>query len=115
MRIAVDFDGTINEKEEEYPFGSTPNMELINFLIDMKKQGHKIILSTLRENEVLDYALEYCEKLGLKFDKINENLDKDIQKWGYDPRKISADYYIDDRNLTLENYKKIKGNKNEEL
>ena len=104
MRYSVDFDGTINKNDSEYPYCYSPNLELIEFLKNEQHKGAKLILNTLREGKVLDIALAFCTYHGLIFDKINDNLDEDIEKWGYNPRKISADVYIDDKNVNIEDF-----------
>ena len=38
---------------------------------------------------------------GLVFDAVNEPLPEQIKQWGNDTRKIYADYYIDDKNMTI--------------
>lgn len=38
---------------------------------------------------------------GLVFDVVNEPLPEQIKRWGNDTRKIYADYYIDDKNMTI--------------
>lgn len=38
---------------------------------------------------------------GLVFDAVNEPLPEQIKRWGNDTRKIYADYYIDDKNMTI--------------
>jgi len=109
-RVAVDFDGTLDlSPEEQFPYCSKPNKELFKVLIERQKQGDKIILNTLRENIKLDMAIAFCKYNGLEFDKINDNLEEDINLWGENTRKISADIYIDDRNKSIEEY--IKENK----
>lgn len=100
-KYAIDFDGTIDLSEETYPYPVKPNYELIEFLKKKQKNGDKLILNTLREGTSLKIAIAYCEYLGLYFDAINTNLVEDILKWGYNPRKICADYYIDDRNKNI--------------
>ena len=38
---------------------------------------------------------------GIVFDAVNEPLPEQIKRWGNDTRKIYADYYIDDKNMTI--------------
>lgn len=96
MRIAVDFDGTI--VEHAYPAIGKP----IPFAIDVLKklqneEGHQIILWTVREGELLDEAVEYCRQRGLEFYAVNRNHpDANLT---FDPRKLSVELFIDDRNL----------------
>lgn len=104
---AVDFDSTLNLNESDYPYCHSPNTELFKFLINRQKLGDKIILNTVRTGYILDMAVAFCKYNGLTFDKVNENLEEDIIKWGVNPRKISADFYIDDRNVLLSDYKNV--------
>jgi hypothetical protein len=101
--IAVDFDGTLCE----YAFpkiGSqtSEQKELLELLIELKKDGHKIILWTNRGDndkyKVLTEAIDWCRSKGLEFDAINENLPDQEKISGYSP-KIMADFYIDDKAL----------------
>ncbi|MDR1436689.1 MAG: hypothetical protein LBI65_01085 [Candidatus Symbiothrix sp.] len=97
MIIAVDFDGTI--VEHEYPKIGKP----IPFAIDVLKKlqaedKHVLILWTMREGELLRDAIDYCEKQGLTFYAHNKNYPG--EEWEEDTvRKLSADVYIDDRNI----------------
>lgn len=45
------------------------------------------------------------EKLGLRFDYINENTKENIEKYGNNTRKVFAHYYIDDKNMTINDLK----------
>ena len=96
MIYAVDFDGTLCE--EKWPGIGKPNTRLIDFLKQEQKNGNKLILWTMREGDYLQEALDWCEGLGLIFDAVNDNLQSQKDLYGNNPRKISADYYIDDHN-----------------
>lgn len=96
MLIAVDFDGTI--VEHEYPKIGRPIPFAIETLKMLQKDGHSIVLWTVREHEYLDDAVAYCRERGLEFYAINSNM-PDIIPDGLQSRKISADLYIDDRGL----------------
>lgn len=93
--VAVDFDGTICENA--WPGIGEPNWELINWLCWWREKGNKLILWTNRTGEKLEEAVTACKTWGLRFDAVNENLPERILFYGNDCRKISADYYIDDR------------------
>ena len=98
MIIAVDFDGTLCE--EEWPEIGSANKFLINKLIDLQKQGAKVILWTCRNGNLLEDAVNWCGQHGLIFDAVNENLPEILESYGgKDSRKITADYYIDDKAL----------------
>jgi hypothetical protein len=101
--IAVDFDGTLCE----YAFPKIGEQkqhhkELLELLVTMRKNGHKLILWTCRgDNEeypCLSEAVDWCRKQGLEFDAINENI-KGTKKLSGPSPKVLADYYLDDRSL----------------
>ena len=61
MTIAVDFDGTIVEHRypaigKELPFAVASIKQLIN-------EGHRFILWSVREGELLDEAVKWCPSL----------------------------------------------------
>jgi histidinol phosphatase-like enzyme len=93
--IAVDFDGCICS--DKSPDIGEPNWDIINAIKSEQKVGTAIILWTCREGRNLKNAIAACEKWGLKFDTINENIPEIIRLWGGDSRKVTADEYWDDR------------------
>lgn len=95
MIIAVDFDGTLCENK--YPEIGKPNKKVISELKARKENGDRIILWTCRTGNKLKAAVHWCEKRGLVFDRVNENLPEIIEKYGEDCRKITATEYWDDR------------------
>jgi hydroxymethylpyrimidine pyrophosphatase-like HAD family hydrolase len=106
--IAVDFDGTL--VTDEYPSIGLPNLDLINF-IKGNKDKYIFILYTMRHGTDLEQAISFLQLYDIEFDYINENVPELVAKFG-DTRKIYADYYIDDKNLTLDNWKQnlLEGN-----
>jgi hypothetical protein len=99
MIIAVDFDGTL--AEDKFPDIGEPNVKLINAIKELYKNGHEIILWTSREGIVLDNAVKWCKKQGLKFHKVNDNLDRIKQQYNMNVRKVYSDVYIDDKALQV--------------
>lgn len=97
---SIDFDGTLAVTDYPKIIGPIPFM--IRFCKEETSKGNLLILNTCRTGEHLDAAVKWCADQGLTFDAINENLLSRIIEFGGDCRKISADYYIDDRNLPLE-------------
>lgn len=93
--IAVDFDGTLSLGE--WPNNGPANTELIGFLKERRKGGDKLILWTCREGNALQEAVKWCAKEGLEFDAINDNIPEMIELYGTNSRKVSCDYYIDDK------------------
>ena len=99
MIIAVDFDGTI--VEHKYPKIGREKPFAIDTLRRLAGEGHKIILWTSREGELLEDAIRFCKDRGFTFYAINSDTpagsltftDKTTST------KLVADVYIDDRNL----------------
>ena len=93
--FAVDFDGTLCFSN--WPDLGEPNVPLINYLKGQQAAGNKLILWTCRAGEELSAAVNWCTDHELHFDAINDNLPEIIALYGNNSRKISCDYYIDDR------------------
>jgi len=108
MIIAVDFDGTLCENR--WPNIGAPNKMLIQRLIELRRQGHKVILWTMRTDKPMEIqgetrkllfeAVDFCEQQGLIFDSVNEPDEDNAKRFGNDSRKIYADIYIDDHNVS---------------
>lgn len=100
--IAIDFDGTITEKGA-YPDIGTINHEVVYAIKNAQKMGAKIILWTNREDNntrhpgCLTQVVNACGEQGIIFDAINENIPEIGECFDLGTRKISADYYIDDK------------------
>lgn len=95
MIIATDFDGTLCTRN--WPGIGEPNTKLIEFLIQSRKNGDKIILWTCRHDECLQNAVDWCRERGLEFDAVNDNVQERIDMYNDNSRKVSADMYIDDQ------------------
>lgn len=97
--IAVDFDGTLCE--DKWPEIGEPNPYVINYILEEKENGARIILWTCRSGRDLDAALRWCKEMGIVFDAVNANLPEVLDELAVgDSRKIFAHEYIDDRNNT---------------
>lgn len=96
--FAVDFDGTLCENK--WPEIGRPNLKLIDFLKGTRKLGNKVILWTNRDGEELQAAVDWCKEKGLEFDAINDNTKEMIEFYGNNCRKIFANFYIDDKNVS---------------
>lgn len=101
MIIAVDFDHTLADTDATKIYA--PNTKLIEYLIDRRKHGDKLILWTCREDTRLYDAIVWCHGQGLSFDAVNENIDG-LKKNGIDPRKIFANLYIGDDCCNLKEF-----------
>lgn len=99
MIYAVDFDGTLCINK--YPEIGEPKQNVIDFCIKRKEQGHKLVLWTCRAGERLEEAIKWSSEHGIFYDAVNENLPDEVEKWNNDPRKIGADFFLDDRNIDI--------------
>ena len=68
--IAVDFDGTLCYSK--WPELGQPNLALIEYLQEWKRNGNKLILWTCRAGEALSKAVEWCREQNLEFDAVND-------------------------------------------
>ena len=93
--IAVDFDGALCYSS--WPELGAPNAPLIEYLRRWREEGNKLILWTCRAGEALDRAVAWCCEQHLTFDAVNDNLPEIVALYGNNSRKITCDYYIDDR------------------
>ena len=93
--IAIDFDGCLCENN--WPEIGAPHMDVITAAIDEKNNGAALILWTCRVDEKLGEAVAWCERVGLVFDAVNDNLPERIAAYQNDCRKVNADEYWDDR------------------
>lgn len=100
---AVDFDKTLN-LAEKYPQIGEPNVKLFKFLKARRAAGDKVVLWTCREGELLKEAVKYCNSYGLYFDAVNDNTEENKAYFGNNCRKVWAHYYIDDRNMSMEEF-----------
>lgn len=98
MTIAVDFDGTIVEHKypeigEEIPFA----VETLKMLAN---ERHRLILWSVREDKLLDEAVEWCRERGLEFWAVNRDYPEETRHNNPSySRKLKVDMFIDDRNI----------------
>lgn len=97
MRLAIDFDGTI--VENDYPNIGNKIRGAVKYMRILHLEGHKIIINTCRAQEFESEAKAFLINEGIPFDYMNCNLPEDINHFGMDCRKISADIYIDDKQV----------------
>lgn len=97
LTIAVDFDGTI--VEHKYPEIGDEMLFAFETLKALQKKGHKLILWTFRAGRYLDEAVDYCQEHGVEFYAVNKSYPEEEFKPGAISRKLSADLFIDDRNI----------------
>ena len=96
MIIAVDFDGTI--VENKYPRIGKEILFATDTLKALNKQGHQLILWSVRRGKQLEEAVAFCEERGVEFYAVNKSYPEEVFDEGIS-RKINADIFIDDRNI----------------
>ena len=101
MIFAIDFDGTLCVNK--FPEIGEPDWAVINKCIELQQGGHTIILNTCRVGKFLQDAVQWCAEKGLVFNFVNENCTERVNQYA-DCRKIGADAYIDDKNLSIEQF-----------
>tara|TARA_R110002012_G_scaffold50835_2_gene131491 strand:+ start:10943 stop:11293 length:351 start_codon:yes stop_codon:yes gene_type:complete len=111
LTIAVDFDGTLCQYAfPEIGEQTKDQVQLVDHLIHMRENGHKLILWTNRgdseEYPVLTEAICWCKERGLEFDAVNRNLSTKKKLSGPSP-KIMADVYLDDKALHVSNWRSL--------
>ena len=97
--IGVDFDGTLAVTRGTYPRIQGPIQEIIDYVKSEQEEGAYLILITMRENEELVQAVEWCKEQGLEFDAVNDNLPHMKDFFKNNPRKIFCNEYLDDTNI----------------
>jgi hypothetical protein len=93
MDIAIDFDGTV--VTHDYPeigedIGAVPVLK------ELVKEGHRLILNTMRSGEMLMCAVDWFSSNEIPLYGVNENPTQ--KSWTQSP-KIYAQLYIDDAAL----------------
>lgn len=98
MTIAVDFDGTI--VQHRYPEIGKEIPFAIRTLKMLSAQGHRLILWTVREGDLLEDAVQWCQERGIEFYAVNRDYPEETidNNRGF-TRKLKADMWIDDRNV----------------
>ena len=96
MIYAIDFDGTI--VENRFPALGAINPQAEKFIRELKNNGDKWILYTMREGKHLEEALDFLKSIDLSPDAANDNLPELCEAFHNNPRKVFANVYIDDHN-----------------
>ncbi|MBO5832682.1 MAG: hypothetical protein J6Q95_05260 [Alistipes sp.] len=92
--IAVDFDGTC--VEHDYPAVGMDVEGAVETLRALQARGHRLILYTMRSDELLDAARRWFKERNIELWAVNENPEQ--SEWTSSP-KVFAHYYIDDAAL----------------
>lgn len=97
MVIAVDFDGTLHSGK--WPSIGEPQPWAIDSMKRLKEDGHYLIIWTCREGREQTEMVNWLLEKEIPFDRVNDAHPDNIRVFGSNARKISADLYIDDKQL----------------
>ena len=93
--LAIDFDGTIATLS--FPEVGGLRKDAAPVIRRLYEQGHYIIINTCRSGKYEGMAEDFLKENNIPYHYINSNLPELIVEYKQDCRKISADYYIDDK------------------
>ena len=97
--IAIDFDDTIAHSKYPEILGLKEDAKhYINKLFD---EGYYLIVNTCRSGEEQERVVKFLSENGIKYHQINENHPRLIKIFKEDSRKISCDFYLDDKNIEM--------------
>lgn len=85
-KFAIDFDGVLWDGEEI-------REDIAEKIEQLREDGHKVYLWTARQGDLKRECMEIIEEAGIQFDELPE-----------DYLKIGADYYIDDRAISIDEF-----------
>ena len=99
--IGIDFDGTLCA--HKYPEIGEAFDAVVERVRSFKRAGHRLILYTCRNGKELQEAVEWCKDKGIEFDAVNDDIDEIKNSDFYRGKsiKVYADFYLDDRNISL--------------
>lgn len=99
--IVVDFDGTITTNADAYP-DIGPENKIVSWIVQsLRRHGNVVGLWTCRMGAPFIAAKRWSEDRNILFDFYNENDPVRTQAYGGDPRKVSADFYLDDKATSI--------------
>ena len=95
--LAIDFDGTI--ATINFPEVGEIRKDAAKYIRKLYREGHHIVINTCRSGKAEGLAEDFLKAHDIPYHYINSNLPELIVEYKQDCRKISADYYIDDKCL----------------
>ena len=98
MIISIDFDGTV-VKGDNYPEIGELQPFAATVIKGWRDDGHVIIFNSCRTGRYEGMAVDFLIDERIPFDYFNCNHPAQIEHFKMDCRKISADIYIDDKQL----------------
>ena len=95
--ISIDFDDTIVYTKWPNIIGVRPGAK--KYINKLYNDGYKILINTCRSGVQEDKAIAYLVDKKIMYHQINTNFQHLIDFYKIDCRKMSADMYIDDKNI----------------
>lgn len=99
--VATEFDDVIAKNALPNINVAVPNFEIIEKLKNLKNDNVKLILWTRRTGVQLIEACGFCEKYGLYFDAINNNIEEVRIPLKGGSKKVWANEYWDSRSVKI--------------
>lgn len=97
LTLAIDFDGTI--VENAYPEIGNLKPNVVEVMNRLRDEGYRIVINTCRTGQHELNARICLNDNNIPFHYLNENTLESRLEFTEESRKLSADIYIDDRNL----------------
>lgn len=95
--LAIDFDGTI--VKEIFPKIGHLRRDAVKYIRKLYDEGHYIIIWTCREGVYKAEMEHFLNANNIPYHKVNDSNPEAVEKYGWSPRKVGADIYIDDRGI----------------
>lgn len=99
MIFCFDLDGTICTDEKGIYNNCKRKLFMVNKINQLYEDGHTIIIETARGSESdldwFSFTEHQLKQWGVKYHKLRTG------------KKIFADYYIDDKNLSIDEFKRF--------
>lgn len=97
MIIAIDFDGTLHTGH--WPEIGSPAPYAVEMMRKLKADGHYLIIWTCRYGDQQTEMVNWLLEKQIPFDRINDNIPGQSERYGSNSRKIYAHLYIEDKQV----------------
>jgi hypothetical protein len=95
--VAFDFDNTLTRGHGDFPIPAPVIPAMLKLVRFLQKCGIYCILWTCREGKSLEMAVDLLRENGVRMDGVNSSIH--VCPFEFEPRKIYAHVYVDDRNV----------------
>lgn len=97
MIIAIDFDGTLHTGH--WPSIGSPAPYAVEMMQKLKADGHYLIIWTCRELQQQTEMINWLLEKQIPFDRVNDNVPGQAERYGNNARKVYAHLYVDDKQV----------------